>query len=178
MTLFIVSKLFIFHKTVANLSGHMNEFISLLQMSAGGKELNHTFIKYPSFCCKYWHIIFAHCSFTSRFISLYLFTGISSMTAHYEPQLPVELSSMTNPWWPSTKFRTPTSSNLPPYQPFTILHCPSFKSEIHDCAGIFINYAFFVNVQWLVKLEQFLKYLILHSPYSYTGHLPFKDVQL
>jgi len=68
VTLFIVSKLFIFHKTVAYLSGHMNEFIFFLQISAGGKELNHMFIKYPSFCCKYSHIIFAHCSFTSRFI--------------------------------------------------------------------------------------------------------------
>jgi hypothetical protein len=34
---------------------------------------------------------------------------ISSTTADYEPQLPVELSSMTNPWWPSAKFGTQTS---------------------------------------------------------------------
>lgn len=79
VTLFNVSKLFTFHKTVAYLSGHMNEFIFFLQMSAGGKELNHTFIKYPSFRCKDWHIILAHCSFTSRFT---LKSAILSISRH------------------------------------------------------------------------------------------------
>lgn len=83
VTLFIVGKLFTFHKTVAFLSGHMNKFIALLQMSAGGKELNHMFIKYPPFCCKYWHIIFAHCSFTLRFI---LKSAILSISHHRHHQ--------------------------------------------------------------------------------------------
>jgi len=82
VTLFIVSKLFTFHKTVAYLSGHMNEFIFLLQMSTGGKELNHMFIKYPSFCRKYWHIILAHCSFMLRSILKSVILSISCRRHH------------------------------------------------------------------------------------------------
>jgi hypothetical protein len=60
---------------------------------------------------------------------------VSSTTAQYEPPV----SSMTNPWQPSTTFVSPTSSNLPQYHPFTISHCPSFKCKIHDSAGYFIS---------------------------------------
>ena len=57
---------------------------------------------------------------------------ISSMTAHNEPQLPVELSSMTNPWRPSTKFehQLPQIFHYTIQSPFSTVLPLSLKSRI------------------------------------------------